>query len=196
MRMPPGYEEEDMILRLRRALIWAATFPATLAAGVTKTLLEIGFGRVPHEPCAFIRNGVILFFYFDDIVIAYRKERSGSAPSNDRIEEKVQAPRGRQLELVSCNSRPAGSDKKTDLAFTSLVYRQDLWSRLHERAGADSNGTRGTIPLRRIRGTKGRPKLPAEGWITDVCGRAHASRYCVRRVEIGALHDEPRIGTS
>ena len=28
---------------------------------------------MPYEPYGFIRNGVIIFFYVDDIVVAYRK---------------------------------------------------------------------------------------------------------------------------
>ncbi|KAL1994660.1 hypothetical protein VTN49DRAFT_2130 [Thermomyces lanuginosus] len=75
MRMPPGYEEDNMILRLRRALYGRRRSPLLWQKELTKTLLEIGFERVPHEPCAFIRNGVILFFYVDDIVVAYRKEQ-------------------------------------------------------------------------------------------------------------------------
>ena len=28
---------------------------------------------MPHEPCCFIKHGVIIFFYVDDIVVAYRR---------------------------------------------------------------------------------------------------------------------------
>lgn len=80
MRMPPGYQEQDTIFRLRKALYGLRRSPLLWQKELTKTLLEIGYERVPHEPCAFIRNGVIIFFYVDDIVIAYRKERRTTAP--------------------------------------------------------------------------------------------------------------------
>ena len=47
MRMPPGYTEQGKVLRQ----------------------------KVPQEPCIVQKNGIICFFYVDDIVFAYRKER-------------------------------------------------------------------------------------------------------------------------
>jgi predicted GNAT superfamily acetyltransferase len=43
------------------------------------TLSDVGFQPVPHEPCCWIRKGVIVFFYVDDIVVAHRKGKEKEA---------------------------------------------------------------------------------------------------------------------
>ena len=75
MRMPKGYRKFGKILRLNRAtyglwrspILWKKTFYASL--------LEIGFKPVPHEPCCLTYEGILIFFYVDDIVVAYRKSK-------------------------------------------------------------------------------------------------------------------------
>ena len=37
---------------------------------------KLGYAKIPQEPCIVQRNGVICFFYVDDIVFAYRKDQS------------------------------------------------------------------------------------------------------------------------
>ena len=34
----------------------------------------MGFKAVPHEPYAFMKDSMVIFFYMDDLVIAYRKQ--------------------------------------------------------------------------------------------------------------------------
>ncbi|RKL19990.1 hypothetical protein BFJ72_g15129, partial [Fusarium proliferatum] len=46
---------------------------------LSKTLLEIGYTQIPHEPCCFKKEGVLFFFYVDDVIIAYRKARKDKA---------------------------------------------------------------------------------------------------------------------
>ena len=41
---------------------------------LTGTLRNQGFTPVPHEPCCFTMGGVIVFFYIDDLVVAFPKE--------------------------------------------------------------------------------------------------------------------------
>src|SRR5436189_1284800 len=43
---------------------------------LTSTLKKIGFKPVPHEPCCLTCGGILVFFYVDDIVFAYRKQDS------------------------------------------------------------------------------------------------------------------------
>jgi hypothetical protein len=38
------------------------------------TLESAGYKQIPHEPCCYIRNGVIIFFYVNDVIIIYRKK--------------------------------------------------------------------------------------------------------------------------
>jgi hypothetical protein len=39
----------------------------------TKTLLELGFSKVPGSECCFLSDHLIIFFYMDDIVVLYRR---------------------------------------------------------------------------------------------------------------------------
>ena len=43
----------------------------------TKTLIEAGFTQIPHEPCCFVKDRVIVFFYIDDLNTAFRKSQEG-----------------------------------------------------------------------------------------------------------------------
>jgi hypothetical protein len=40
---------------------------------LSSTLRTAGYQPIPHEPCCFAKDGILIFFYVDDIVIAYRK---------------------------------------------------------------------------------------------------------------------------
>lgn len=43
------------------------------ALQLSSTLMKLGFKTVPHELYCMVKEGIILFFYVDDIVLAYRK---------------------------------------------------------------------------------------------------------------------------
>ena len=73
--MPPGYRKAGIILRLRKALYGLRKSPLLWQRELTKTLRSIGFEAVPYEPCCFIKDRILLFFYVDDIVVAFRKRQ-------------------------------------------------------------------------------------------------------------------------
>jgi hypothetical protein len=73
MRMPPGYSTRGKVLHLQKALYGLRESPLLWQRHFTKTLTRLGFTPVPHEPCCFVKDGVLIFFYVDDIVVAYRK---------------------------------------------------------------------------------------------------------------------------
>ena len=75
MKMPPGHRRQGMIFKLNKALYGLRKSPLLWQKELTRTLTELGFQIIPHEPCCFIKGGIILFFYVDDIVIAYRKHQ-------------------------------------------------------------------------------------------------------------------------
>jgi Reverse transcriptase (RNA-dependent DNA polymerase)/GAG-pre-integrase domain len=79
MRMPPGYGERGKIYRLNKAVYGLRKAPLLWQRMFTSTLLEIGFTPIPHEPCCFACDGVLIFFYVDDIVVAYRKSNESLA---------------------------------------------------------------------------------------------------------------------
>ncbi|GAB1319504.1 putative retrotransposon HobS hobase [Madurella fahalii] len=73
MRMPPGYRTRGKVLHLHKALYGLRESPLLWQRHFTQTLTRMGFTPVPHEPCCFGKQGVLIFFYVDDIVVAYRK---------------------------------------------------------------------------------------------------------------------------
>jgi hypothetical protein len=79
MRMPRGYSKPGTILHLNKALYGLRISPLLWQREFTTTLQDMGFDTVPHEPCCMIKNGIIIFFYVDDITFAYRKEKQQDA---------------------------------------------------------------------------------------------------------------------
>ncbi|KAE8548982.1 hypothetical protein EYB25_009365 [Talaromyces marneffei] len=79
MKMPPGYRKRGLIYRINKAIYGLRRSPLLWQEELTGTLKDLGFKAVPHEPCCMLRSGIILFFYIDDIVLAYKKEREAEA---------------------------------------------------------------------------------------------------------------------
>ncbi|KAF7558077.1 hypothetical protein G7046_g5886 [Stylonectria norvegica] len=76
MRKPPGrraHLREENILLLKKALYGLRIAPLLWQTELGNTLRELGFQPVPHELCCYSKNGILLFFYVDDIVIAFQK---------------------------------------------------------------------------------------------------------------------------
>ena len=79
MRMPPGYRTAGMILQLQKALYGLRESPLLWQKHFTKKLHDFGFRTIPHEPCCMSKDGILLFFYVDDIVLAYDKKQQDQA---------------------------------------------------------------------------------------------------------------------
>jgi hypothetical protein len=75
MKMPRGYQKPGIILQVNKALYGLRISPLLWQKEFTTTLRDIGFQPVPHEPCCLIKDGVIIFFYVDDIILAYHKDK-------------------------------------------------------------------------------------------------------------------------
>ncbi|KJZ67915.1 hypothetical protein HIM_12696 [Hirsutella minnesotensis 3608] len=73
MRMPPGHRKHGTVLKLNKALYGLRKSPLLWHRELTSTLIKMGFKPVPHEPCCLTLDGIVVFFYVDDIVFAYRK---------------------------------------------------------------------------------------------------------------------------
>ena len=73
MKMPHGYKKPGVILKLNRALYGLRRSPILWQRTFHSALVDIGFKPVPHEHCCLTHNGILIFFYVDDIVIAFRK---------------------------------------------------------------------------------------------------------------------------
>ena len=79
MRMPNGHQKPGSVLRLNKALYGLRISPLLWQKEFTSTLAIQGFQTVPHEPCCLIKKGVIIFFYVDDIIIAYSQASKSEA---------------------------------------------------------------------------------------------------------------------
>ena len=74
MKMPPGQRRTRTILKLERALYSLRKSLILWQRDFTSTLKKIGFKPVPYKPCCFAYKGILIFFYIDNIVFAYRKK--------------------------------------------------------------------------------------------------------------------------
>lgn len=99
MKMPPGYRKPGQILKLQRALYGLRCSPLLWQKELTNALEELGFKKVPHEPCCMMKNGIIIFFYVDDIVLAYKKGKEHEAKQiSNRLKQKYQLTGGNPLQ--------------------------------------------------------------------------------------------------
>lgn len=74
MRMPPGFTIPSRVLRLNKALYGLRRSPLLWQTKFTSVLKGLGFKEVPQEPCVVLKDGIICFFFVDDIVFAFRKK--------------------------------------------------------------------------------------------------------------------------
>lgn len=89
MRMPHGYQKPGTILQVNKALYGLRISPLLWQKEFTSTLRALGFQTVPHEPCCLMKDGVIVFFYVDDIILAFHKEKEQEAKQAiRRLQEK------------------------------------------------------------------------------------------------------------
>lgn len=88
MQMPPGYREHGKILRLNKALYGLRLSPLLWQRTLTAALLDLGLETIPHEPCCMTKQGIFIFFYVDDIVLAYKKKQESEAK---KIMDKLKA---------------------------------------------------------------------------------------------------------
>ena len=79
MKMPPGHRRTGTILKINKALYGLRKSPLLWQKELTKTIRRLGFEPVPHEPCCFMKNRIIMFFYVDDIVFSYKKHQKDTA---------------------------------------------------------------------------------------------------------------------
>ena len=75
MRMPPGYAEQGKVLKLNKTLYGLRRSPLLWQQKLTNEMKKAGYTEIPQEPCIVQKNGIICFFYVNDIVFAYQKEQ-------------------------------------------------------------------------------------------------------------------------
>ncbi|KAM4064322.1 reverse transcriptase (RNA-dependent DNA polymerase) [Hirsutella rhossiliensis] len=86
MRMPPGFQKPGKVLRLRKALYGLRRSPLLWQQHLTDSLEELGFKKVPQEPCVMMKGAVTVFFYdsyIDKIAHKYVPESLGPSKLPD-----------------------------------------------------------------------------------------------------------------
>jgi hypothetical protein len=73
MTLPPSYRTLGKVLRLNKALYGLRMSPLLWQKEFSSTLWSASYSPIPHELCYYTKDGILIFFYVDDIVIAYPK---------------------------------------------------------------------------------------------------------------------------
>lgn len=79
MYPPQGHAEAGKVFRLNKAMYGLRKSPLLWQQELSKTLRDLGFQEVPQEPCVMINNGVIAFYFVDDIVLIYPRHQKQKA---------------------------------------------------------------------------------------------------------------------
>jgi hypothetical protein len=99
MKMPRGYSIPGKILKLDKALYGLQISPLLWQRDFTSYLQTQGFSAVPYKPCCLIRKGVFVFFYVDNIIVIYSKNRKSEAQSVvEEIKQKYSITGGEDLQ--------------------------------------------------------------------------------------------------
>lgn len=76
MKRPPEYSQ---VLKVNKVLHGLRTPLLLWQKAFTESLKDLGFEAVPHEPCCMMKDGILIFFRVDDIVLVYEKKNEGVA---------------------------------------------------------------------------------------------------------------------
>ena len=75
MRMPPRYLQSGKVLKLNKTLYGLRRSPLLWQRKLTNEIKKLDFKEIPQEPCVVQKDGIIGFFYVDNIVFAFKKDR-------------------------------------------------------------------------------------------------------------------------
>ncbi|PHH86426.1 hypothetical protein CDD83_10268 [Cordyceps sp. RAO-2017] len=76
---PDGYYRQGWVLRLMRALYGLPRSPLLWQKELTSAFKDLGLKQCPDEPRVFQNDWLTVFFFVDDIVFLYRKDKEGVA---------------------------------------------------------------------------------------------------------------------
>jgi hypothetical protein len=79
MRFPPGFPMPGKAIRLKTALYGLRRSPLLWLRLLSNVLVAMGLKAVPDEPCIFMDEWIIVFFYVDDLVYVYRSDDEARA---------------------------------------------------------------------------------------------------------------------
>jgi hypothetical protein len=151
MKMPRGYQKPGTILQVNKALYGLRISPLLWQKEFTTTLKALGFQAVPHEPCCLIKDGVIVFFYVDDIILAYHEEKEQEAQQAiKRLQDKYTFTGGNDLQwFLGMEVVRERANRKIQLSQASY---SDKISRLADKTNIQHDTPMAAIELRPRRG--------------------------------------------
>ena len=74
--MPIGYKEKRKVLHLYKALHGLKKLLLLWQRHFKSNLTEIGLNTIPHKPYYIIKKGVLIFFYINNIVFIFQKNKT------------------------------------------------------------------------------------------------------------------------
>ncbi|KAJ6047199.1 uncharacterized protein N7446_012033 [Penicillium canescens] len=83
-KCPPGFERSGHCWLLLRALYGLRMSPRLWQQEATRVLVKLGLTPVPEDPCIFTTQGIIVFFYVDDIIMVNHPSYSKQAATLDQ----------------------------------------------------------------------------------------------------------------
>jgi len=99
MRLPPGRRRSDKVLLLKKALYGLRKSPLLWQRHLTKSLTDFECEKIKQDPCILIQDGILVFFYVDDIVFAYRRSQEHAASQLiKRLESRYKLTGGEDLQ--------------------------------------------------------------------------------------------------
>ena len=147
MIQAPGHRKPGLILKLQKALYGLRKSPLLWYREFTKTLRELGFTPVPHEPCCYTCNGVIIFFYVDDFIFAYhRRDEIHARKLVNRLKNRYQLTGGGELQWFL--GLEIIRDRKAGVIYLSQASYIDKISKLieHDQSGNTPMGVVELMP--------------------------------------------------
>ena len=73
MTQPPSYRKPRKVLLLNKALYGLRISPLLWQKELSSTLRSARYTQILYKLCCFAKDDILIFFYVDDIVIAYLK---------------------------------------------------------------------------------------------------------------------------
>ena len=147
--IPLGYRRFRTILQLNKALYSLYQSLLLWQRTLSRALGKLGFQAVLYKPCAFTRNSIIIFFYINNIVIAFHKAQQQEALRTTiqlRLQYKLTG--GEASQVVPRHRSHLRLHSRAALALAEILYRQNSYARAVKAVShSQPNSQRGAFTI-------------------------------------------------
>ena len=77
IKIPIRYKKKGKVLYFHKVLYKLKKLPLLWQRHFKSNLIKIGFNIIPHKPYYIIKKRVFIFFYINNIVFIFRKNKTG-----------------------------------------------------------------------------------------------------------------------